>query len=51
MPDLVRAVTDAAIHAGPTQSAQGWFAGGERVGYAPEPAPSLRRKTRPSGFS
>lgn len=33
MPDLVRAVTDTAIHVGPTPSAQGWFAGGERVGY------------------
>ena len=26
--------TDTAIHVGPTPSAQGWFAGGERVGHA-----------------
>jgi len=33
MPDLVSVVTDTAVHADPTPSAQGWFAGGERVGY------------------
>jgi pimeloyl-ACP methyl ester carboxylesterase len=33
MPDLVSAVTDTAVYAGP--SAQAWFAGGERVGYDP----------------
>jgi hypothetical protein len=33
MPDLVSAVTDMAVYAGP--SAQAWFAGGERVGYDP----------------
>jgi len=36
MPDLVGAATDTAAHAGPTPSAQGWFAGGERVGYDPK---------------
>jgi hypothetical protein len=35
MSDLVGAVTDSAVHAGPTPSAQAWFAGGERVGYDP----------------
>jgi hypothetical protein len=34
MPDLVDAVTDMAVYAGP--SAQSWFAGGERVGYDPK---------------
>jgi pimeloyl-ACP methyl ester carboxylesterase len=34
MLDLVDAVTDMAVYAGP--SAQGWFAGGERVGYDPK---------------
>jgi len=29
------AVTDAAVHAGATPSAQSWFSGGERVGYNP----------------
>ena len=33
MLDLVSAVTDTADDAGPTPSAQAWFAGGERVGY------------------
>jgi pimeloyl-ACP methyl ester carboxylesterase len=36
MSDLVGAVTDSAVHAGPTPSAQAWFAGGERVGYDPK---------------
>jgi len=36
MPDLVSAVTDTAVCAAPTSSAQGWFAGGERVGYDPQ---------------
>jgi pimeloyl-ACP methyl ester carboxylesterase len=36
MPDLVGPVTDTAVHAGPTPSAQAWFAGGERVGHDPE---------------
>jgi pimeloyl-ACP methyl ester carboxylesterase len=35
MLDLVSTVTDAAACSGPTASAQGWFAGGERVGYDP----------------
>jgi pimeloyl-ACP methyl ester carboxylesterase len=35
MPELVRAVTDTAMQAGRTPSAEGWFAGGERVGYDP----------------
>jgi pimeloyl-ACP methyl ester carboxylesterase len=35
MSDPVKAVTDTAVPAGPTSSAQGWFAGGERVGYDP----------------
>ena len=33
MPDLVSAVAGTAVHAGPTLSADVWFAGGERVGY------------------
>jgi pimeloyl-ACP methyl ester carboxylesterase len=33
MLDLVSAVSDTAVYAGATQSAQAWFAGGERVGY------------------
>jgi pimeloyl-ACP methyl ester carboxylesterase len=33
MLDLVSAVTDTAVDAGPTPSAQAWFACGERVGY------------------
>ena len=33
MLDLVSAVTDTADDAGPTPSAQAWFACGERVGY------------------
>jgi len=36
MLDLVSSVTDAAISAGLTPSAQAWFAGGERVGYNPK---------------
>jgi hypothetical protein len=36
MPDPVGAVTDTAVHAAATPSAQGWFAGGERVGYDPK---------------
>jgi pimeloyl-ACP methyl ester carboxylesterase len=35
IPDLVSAVTDTAVDAGPAPSAQGWFAGGERIGYDP----------------
>ena len=35
MPDLVGAVTDTAVYASTTPSAQAWFAGGERVGYDP----------------
>jgi pimeloyl-ACP methyl ester carboxylesterase len=33
MLDLVSAVSDTAVYASATQSAQAWFAGGERVGY------------------
>src|SRR6266481_3432254 len=36
MSDLVGSVTDMADYAGATPSAQGWFAGGERVGYDPK---------------
>jgi pimeloyl-ACP methyl ester carboxylesterase len=36
MPELVSAGTDTAVDAAPTASAQGWFAGGERVGYDPK---------------
>jgi pimeloyl-ACP methyl ester carboxylesterase len=36
MLDPVSAVTDTAVHAGLTPSAQAWFAGGERVGYDPK---------------
>jgi pimeloyl-ACP methyl ester carboxylesterase len=36
MQDLVSAVTDTAVYAGSTPSAQAWFAGGERVGYDPK---------------
>jgi pimeloyl-ACP methyl ester carboxylesterase len=36
MADLVGAVTDRAIDAAPSPSAQGWFAGGERIGYDPK---------------
>jgi pimeloyl-ACP methyl ester carboxylesterase len=36
MPDLAVAVADTAVDAGPTPSAQAWFAGGERVGYDPK---------------
>jgi pimeloyl-ACP methyl ester carboxylesterase len=36
MPDPVSAVADTAAYAAPTTSAQGWFAGGERVGYDPK---------------
>jgi pimeloyl-ACP methyl ester carboxylesterase len=36
MADFVGAVTDRAIDAGPTPSAQSWFAAGERVGYDPK---------------
>jgi pimeloyl-ACP methyl ester carboxylesterase len=35
MPDLIGAVAATTVHAGPTPSAQGWFTGGERVGYDP----------------
>ena len=35
MADSSSNLTDTAVHAGPTPSAQGWFAGGERVGYDP----------------
>jgi pimeloyl-ACP methyl ester carboxylesterase len=35
MTSLVSAFIDTAVHARPTPSAQGWFAGGERVGYDP----------------
>jgi pimeloyl-ACP methyl ester carboxylesterase len=36
MLDLASAVTDTAVYAGATPSAQAWFAGGERVGYDPK---------------
>ncbi|MGH7708043.1 MAG: hypothetical protein ACREM6_08980, partial [Vulcanimicrobiaceae bacterium] len=36
MPDLVEAVEGTAVQADPTWSADGWFAGGERVGYDPQ---------------
>jgi pimeloyl-ACP methyl ester carboxylesterase len=36
MPDSVGSVRDMAVQAGPIPSAQGWFAGGERVGYDPK---------------
>ena len=36
MLDPVSAVTDTAVHAGLTPSAQAWFVGGERVGYDPK---------------
>jgi pimeloyl-ACP methyl ester carboxylesterase len=36
MPDLAAAAADTAVYAGPTPSAQAWFAGGERVGYDPK---------------
>src|SRR6516225_7055414 len=36
MSDLVGAITDRAVYAGPDQFAQAWFAGGERVGYDPK---------------
>src|SRR5579862_584141 len=36
MPALVSTMTDAAIDAGVTRSAQAWFALGERVGYDPQ---------------
>jgi pimeloyl-ACP methyl ester carboxylesterase len=36
MSDLVGTITDTAVSAGPTPSAQAWFAGGERVGYDPK---------------
>ena len=36
MLDLDSAVTDTAVYAGPTPSAQAWFAGGERIGYDPK---------------
>jgi pimeloyl-ACP methyl ester carboxylesterase len=36
MLDLVNTVNDTAVYAVPTPSAQGWFAGGERVGYDPK---------------
>jgi hypothetical protein len=36
MLDLVGAAKDTAFYAGPTSSAQTWFAGGERVGYDPK---------------
>jgi hypothetical protein len=36
MPHLVSKSTDTAVRAGPTPSAQVWFAGGERVGYDPK---------------
>jgi len=35
MPDLVRAATYTAVQAGRTPSDEGWFTGGERVGYDP----------------
>jgi pimeloyl-ACP methyl ester carboxylesterase len=36
MLDIASAVTDTAVYAGATPSAQAWFAGGERVGYDPK---------------
>jgi pimeloyl-ACP methyl ester carboxylesterase len=36
MPDLVAALADKAVGAGPIPSAQAWFAGGERLGYDPK---------------
>jgi hypothetical protein len=36
MLDLVSAVTDTALYASPTPSAQAWFADGERIGYDPK---------------
>jgi pimeloyl-ACP methyl ester carboxylesterase len=36
MPNLIGAIADTALYAGPTPSAQAWFAGGERVGYDPK---------------
>jgi pimeloyl-ACP methyl ester carboxylesterase len=42
MPNLVRAVTDAAVYASLTPSAQAWFAGGERVGYDPKATTIVR---------
>jgi pimeloyl-ACP methyl ester carboxylesterase len=35
MPDIVKEVPDTWTHAGRAPSAQGWFAGGERIGYDP----------------
>jgi hypothetical protein len=46
---LDTAITNNAVYRGP--SAQAWFAVGERIGYDPKRAPSLRRKTRPSRLS
>jgi pimeloyl-ACP methyl ester carboxylesterase len=36
MPDPIGSVPDKAVYAGPIPSAQGWFAGAERVGYDPK---------------
>ena len=36
MPELVSAGTDTAVDAATIPSAQGWFAGGARIGYDPK---------------
>jgi pimeloyl-ACP methyl ester carboxylesterase len=47
MPHLVSKSTDTAVRAGPTPSAQVWFAGGERVGYDPKARAIVRAQTAP----
>jgi pimeloyl-ACP methyl ester carboxylesterase len=47
MPDLIGALTDTTVHAGATPSAQGWFTGGERVGYDPRARAILAAQNAP----
>ena len=47
MPNLVSRGTGTAILAGPTPSAEAWFAGGERVGYDPKARAIVRAQSAP----
>src|SRR5258708_33770231 len=47
MPHLVSIGTDTAVRAGPTPSAEAWFAGGERAGYDPKARAIVRAESAP----
>ena len=51
MSDLLETVAGTVAHSRQSSSAQAWFGGGDRVGYAPQARALLSEKTRPSGFS